>query len=99
MFYLLRDFFFVRSQNFGFIKNKLAKASPSLMDATIAFSIANFCTIEQANEVELFFQENPLSSSARRIQQLLENMRTNGLLLNKLLSSSLVTPAYWAESI
>ena len=69
------------------------------MDATIAFSVANFCTLEQTNEVELYFQENPVQSSARRIQQLLENMRTNGLLLNKLLSSSLVKQAYWSESI
>lgn len=81
--------------NFAYMKEKLAKASASLMDATIGSSISRFCTLEQAEEIEAFFEANPLKTSERRISQLLETMRSNGSMLKRLLDSELVKPSFW----
>jgi hypothetical protein len=43
-----------------YLKIKLAKASPSIMDAVIVYSINKFCTNARADEVEAFFKQNPL---------------------------------------
>ena len=81
--------------NFSYMKEKLAKASASLMDATIGSSISRFCTLEQAEEVETFFKANPLKTSERRISQLLETMRSNGSMLKRLQESQLVQSSFW----
>jgi puromycin-sensitive aminopeptidase len=81
--------------NLSYIKEKLSKASPSLMDATIGSSVGRSCTLESADEIQAFFSANPLPSSERRITQLLEGMRSNGAMLNVLIKSELVTPEYW----
>lgn len=73
--------------NFEYIKNKLSKASPSLMDAVIVYSISKFCTNERATEIEDFFINNPLPQSARRISQTIESMRANALLKDRYLSN------------
>jgi hypothetical protein len=65
------------------------------MDATVGSSVGHFCTLEQAQEVEDFFKANPLKNSERRITQLLEGMRSNGAMLNRLQESSLVKPSFW----
>jgi puromycin-sensitive aminopeptidase len=67
--------------NFNEIKEKLAKASPSIMDAVIVNAISRFCTVEKAEAIEAFFTANPLPSSARRISQTLENMRASAKML------------------
>jgi len=82
-------------QNFAVIKEKLAKASPSLMDAVIINCISRFCTDDRADEIEAFFKENPLPSSTRRISQSLEAMRSNAKMVKALGSSALATPAYF----
>jgi len=82
-------------QNFQTIKGKLAKASPSLMDAVIVYSANRFCTKERADEIEKFFQANPLPSSERRINQLLENMRTSAQMLDNISKSQLASAAFW----
>lgn len=81
--------------NFAYMKEKLAKASASLMDATIGSSISRFCTLEQAEEVEAFFKANPLKTSERRISQLLETMRSNGSMLSRLQESPMVQASFW----
>lgn len=73
--------------NFQHIKEMLAKASPSLMDAVIMFTCGKFCTYALADELEAFFEKNPLPSSSRRISQLLENIRTNALFLDRIKDS------------
>lgn len=75
--------------NFEHIKGMLAKASPSLMDAVIVYSISRFCTNERADEIEAFFKENPLPSSERKISQSIENMRSNAQLLQRIKESKL----------
>ena len=65
------------------------------MDATIVNSINRFCTIDRANEVELFFQVNPLPSSERRISQSIEVIRTNSQMLEMIKVSKLSDEKYW----
>lgn len=82
-------------ENFTVIKEMLAKASPSLMDAVIINSVNRFCTSEKADEIENFFKENPLPSSDRRISQIIENMRASSQMLNSIKSSKLSTSQTW----
>lgn len=67
------------------------------MDAVIVNSVSRFCTKERADDIEKFFQENPLPSSARRISQTLENMRASAQMLEAIKSSSLSTSAFWSN--
>lgn len=73
--------------NFSHIESMLAKASASLFDAVIMFTVSHFCTIERADEIEAFFVEHPVKSSERRIAQILENMRATGAYLNRVRDS------------
>jgi puromycin-sensitive aminopeptidase len=75
--------------NFEHIKGMLSKASPSLMDAVIVYTINRFCTNERAAEIETYFKENPLPSSERKISQTIENMRSNAQLLSRIRESKL----------
>lgn len=83
--------------NFDFIKNKLAKASPSLLDAAIGNSCGRFVTMERAEEVESFFKDSrhACPSNERRISQLVEGIRTNGTFLLKIKASKLADAAFW----
>jgi puromycin-sensitive aminopeptidase len=74
--------------NFEYIKEKLAKANSSLMDAVITFTCNRFCTHDKANEIELFFEKNSMPSNVRRISQLLENMRTSATFLDRIKESN-----------
>lgn len=82
-------------ENLEFIKSKLSKASPSLLDAAIAHSCGRFVTVERADEIETFFKEHPLPQSARRISQLVESVRTNGAFLDKIKKSELASASFW----
>jgi len=82
-------------QNLSYIKTKLAKASPSLMDAVIICALSRHSTLEDAKEVEEFFSVNPVPSSARKISQTVEGIRTNGAMLDRVKGSKLVDPALW----
>lgn len=82
--------------NFEYIKEKLAKAAPSLMDAVVVNTVSRFCTKEKADEIEGFFKQHPLPSSERRISQTLENMRANGQMLDAIQASNLARAEFWA---
>ena len=73
----------------------LINASPSLMDAVVLNAVNQFCTIEKAEEIDLFFKNNPLPNSVRRISQLLEAMRANGNMLLKIKISKLAEATFW----
>jgi puromycin-sensitive aminopeptidase len=77
------------------IKQMLAKASPSLMDAVIVNCISRFCTAERADEIEAYFNSHPLPQSSRRISQSLENMRANAKMLEAVGSSQLASADFW----
>ena len=83
-------------ENLDLIRSMLSKASPSLMDAVIINSCGGFSTLERAAELETFFQENPFPSSKRRIENMLENMRNAGAMLEKVKQSPLVEDSFWA---
>lgn len=82
--------------NFDFIKERLSKAAPALMDAVIVNVISRFVTQQQADSVVEFFASHPLPSSSRRISQTVETMRTNAQLGQVIGQSRLVTAAFWA---
>lgn len=83
-------------QHFERIKEKLSNAFPALMDAVIVNTTSRFCTVQQADEVELFFRKHPLPSSERRIQQQLELIRSAGNSLFALPADSpLMDVNYW----
>ena len=82
-------------ENFEFIKAKLSKASPSLMDAVIGNSVSRFCTKKRAEEIETFFKAYPLPSSERRISQIVESIRTNGAMLEIVAASPIAEPGFW----
>jgi puromycin-sensitive aminopeptidase len=75
----------------------IGKASPSLMDAVIVSCAGGFCSDEKADEIEDFFKANPLPSSARKIQQTVENMRANAKFLMILQASELSNSEFWTS--
>jgi len=78
------------------VKSKLAKASPSLMDAVIVSTVSRFCTLEQALDLETFFDSNPIPSSSRRIRQTVEAIRVTGSMLDSVRASKLSDSSFWA---
>jgi puromycin-sensitive aminopeptidase len=83
--------------NFVTIKDMIGKGSPSLMDACIINCAGGFCSGEKADEIDAFFKANPLPSSARKIAQCVEGMRTNAKFLEKLQDSDLSSTGFWAS--
>jgi len=65
------------------------------MDAVIVSSVCRFATLEKAEEVNQYFSEHPIPSSARRISQTVESMRVNGALLERVRNSDLNKDTYW----
>lgn len=84
-------------ENFEHIKGMLAKASPSLMDAAIVYSIRGFSTLSDADDVENFFKANPVPSSERRIGQAVESIRSNGKFLLLVKKSGLTSESFWTS--
>ena len=80
---------------FGLIKSMLSEASPSLMSAVIGNCAGGYASISKADEIEAFFEENPLPKNTQRIAQLTENMRVNGSFLTTLQSSALADEEFW----
>lgn len=93
---LSSPYIFTRIQNLDLIKAKLAKASPSLMDAVVVNSLSSYCTIEKAEEIQSFFAANPLPHSEMRIKQSVESIRNSGEMLTRVRASEMVNPQFWA---
>lgn len=81
--------------NFERIKGMIGKGSASLMDACIVSSCGGFCTAEMADEIDAFFEANPLPQSSRKISQTTEGIRTNSKFLEKLRCSDLSKTSFW----
>jgi puromycin-sensitive aminopeptidase len=84
-------------ENFEKIKGMIGKGSPSLMDACIVSCAGSFCSREKADEIDNFFKDHPLPSSARKIAQTTENMRANAKLLDMLRASPLSSDEFWKQ--
>ncbi len=86
-------------EKFEFLKDWLSKASPSLMDAAVVYSVAGFATAEKADEIEAFFtttspddpsaKQPKLPQSNRKIMQTVEGIRTSAAFLTRLLADDL----------
>eukprot|EP00040_Diaphanoeca_grandis_P006211 m.36419 g.36419 ORF g.36419 m.36419 type:complete len:873 (-) comp17353_c0_seq3:305-2923(-) len=83
-------------ENIAVYEDMLKNASPSLMNAVIVNSIGYFSTLERAEEIETYFNENPLPKSSRKIAQCVEAIRNNGQFLLKVKSSKLIEANFWA---
>ena len=83
--------------NFSAVKTMIGNANASLMDAVIVSCAGGFCSNEMADEIEAFFKENPVPRSSRKIQQTLENMRSNAKFLELLQSSDLKSEEFWTS--
>jgi len=66
------------------------------MDAAIVFSLTRHCTEAHADEIEQFFAAHPIPSSARKIAQSVETIRSTGAMLKRLAASRLAESALWA---
>ena len=84
-------------ENFGKIKGMLGKSNPSLMDACIIMCAGGFCSREKADEIEAFFERNPLPSSTRKIAQTTESMRANAKFMDILQASPLSESSFWEK--
>jgi len=79
------------------IKEKLKTATPMLMDAVILFCCSGFSTDEKAEEIQAFFEANPLPNNTRKISNLIETVRVNAAFLNRLKSSDVNQDAFWEQ--
>ena len=82
-------------ENFSKIKEMLGTSNPSLMDACIIMCAGGFCSREKADEIEQFFERNPLPSSTRKIAQTTESMRANAKFMDILEASPLSQDSFW----
>jgi puromycin-sensitive aminopeptidase len=57
----------------------------------------SFCSNEMADDIELFFEKNPLPQSSRRISQMLESIRANAKFLGLLKNSGLAKDEFWTS--
>lgn len=83
--------------NFEVIKGMIGKGSSSLMDACVVNCAGGFCSESKADEINAFFEANPLPSSARKIAQCVEGMRTNAKFFDRLRISALSTESFWGS--
>ncbi|KAL7428645.1 hypothetical protein ACHAXM_001361 [Skeletonema potamos] len=84
-------------QNFSAINAMVGNANASLMDAVIVSCAGGFCSNEKADEIEAFFKANPVPRSSRKIQQTLENMRSNAKFFASLQNSDLKSAEFWSS--
>mmetsp|Transcript_4131 Transcript_4131/g.5257 ORF Transcript_4131/g.5257 Transcript_4131/m.5257 type:complete len:463 (-) Transcript_4131:172-1560(-) len=87
-------------EKYDHIRGMIAKASASLMDAAIVYSIAGFATNDKADEIAAYFTDADgkpkLPQSNRKIQQTVEGIRTNAAFLTRILACDLdsaISPA------
>jgi puromycin-sensitive aminopeptidase len=84
-------------KNFNAIKAMVGNANTSLMSIIITSCAIHFCSNEKADEIEAFFKANPVPQSSRKIQQILENMRSNAKLFASLQNSDLKSAEFWSS--
>lgn len=73
-------------ENFSHFKKKLENASPSLMGALITYSASGFTSMEKADEIAAFFEENP-TTMTRKVEQLVEATRNRAKYKDIILAS------------
>jgi len=76
-------------------KDKIGKSAANLMNAAISSCTSHFASKEKADEIEIFFRENPLDGTERKIKQIVENMRINAVLADNMKRSPAATEKFW----
>jgi len=82
-------------EKFCEIKQKLASASPSLLDAVIIFCCGMACSDAALARLTAFFDKNPLPQNQRKIKQMKENMSNDIKFLKSLKATELGDAAFW----
>ena len=82
-------------ENLAEFKAKVGKASPSLMDAAIVYSMGSYATADKADEIEAFFAANPMPANARKVAQMVEGIRANASFLDSIVAAGTITTAFW----
>mmetsp|Transcript_13709 Transcript_13709/g.19373 ORF Transcript_13709/g.19373 Transcript_13709/m.19373 type:complete len:883 (-) Transcript_13709:45-2693(-) len=83
-------------KNFEKLKKMLSSASASIMGALISSSCTYFSDFSKADEVEKFFQENPMPTNSRKISQVLEKIRINAYFLEFIMKTPAVEESsFW----
>jgi len=62
-------------------------ASPSLIMGVIAYCCQGFSTVKRAEEIEHFFQQNPIPLATRKVAQICENTRANAAFVERIKNS------------
>lgn len=80
-------------EKFDVIHGMVAKASASLMDAAIVYSVSGFASAAKADEIAAYFTDPAtggpkLPQSNRKVQQTVEAIRTNAAFLDRILADS-----------
>jgi len=83
--------------NFQRLTNMLGNASASLMSACIGFSCGGFCKAAKADDIESFFNANPVKGSERKIAQIIEGIKGNAIFVERLENSQLKEKAFWDQ--
>lgn len=79
------------------IRSMLKTASPSLMDAVIAYCVGGFCSAAKADEIERFFEAKPFPQNRRKISQVLEEIRANAAFVERMLGTDIVKDEFWSS--
>lgn len=70
-------------EEFPRIHGMIKKASPSLIMGVISYCCAGFASVERADEIEAFFQANPVPLATRKVAQIVESTKTNAAFLQR----------------
>jgi len=79
------------------IKEFMKSANPKIMEAVITYCASGYCTQEKADEIEKFFEDNPMPKNKRAISQVLEKTRNNANALSSALKTDIVNQEFWDE--
>ncbi len=77
----------------------LTAASPSLFAAVIRAVCHSFVTTAQADMAQAFFDEHPVPANKRVIVEVLESIRINAALLDRLHKAGLTAADAWVPKV
>eukprot|EP00929_Paragymnodinium_shiwhaense_P008960 TRINITY_DN112969_c0_g1_i1.p1 TRINITY_DN112969_c0_g1~~TRINITY_DN112969_c0_g1_i1.p1 ORF type:complete len:894 (-),score=232.14 TRINITY_DN112969_c0_g1_i1:141-2822(-) len=80
---------------FEAIRKMTKDASPSIMDGVIQSCINGYASAKVADDIETFFEKNPLPQNKRTISQALERIRSDAKFLDMVLASDVVKVEFW----
>lgn len=79
------------------IKKLVGSANPSIYDAVIQSCVNGHASTKIADEIEQFFEANPMPQNKRTISQVLEGIRSDAKSVDAFLASDIVKPEFWTS--